>query len=523
MKMLDDFDERLMYDFTICDRDSRYTPFKALLKGDYMGSFVENCAAFHELVSSLFQYCFLEEQNYKQNPLAVVQFCPFLEALVKSYTESLQPVIERDPKEALECMLMWTSITHHTIDDRYNAYPEVDCFCDPFADDPGPLPRDLETSFLRDKYLQALYQYVFSATLRWAPQMPPQLFDVVPFNMWKDSFDELKKSCENRIGLPSSKRAIVFVEDNKTYFYNYLRDRCVEYCEQKVGEPSGPSNDSIDKDFRTEIEDLVCSLFQSFHERILEETTEEKDVDNALLAWILRLTIEISVYACTSRDYIKAHVVPRTSDVEISDFYYDICEKVVFDMAFHYFEDSESIPLVPPGLSQKKEHNPGVVVDDKLQKQLEEERNAYLQQWMQHSKSSSKEREEFIEYMLIGMDNIPDKPKPSKQSKQTSTIVFSDVLTKEKQEILLGLLTSKINSCAHYYEGYAYLKAAIILGYVRNPTFPEVERTFPRLKGKEQNYSGFMGKRGKFSDELISRDHKALIELIKSEILAKLQ
>jgi hypothetical protein len=106
----------------------------------------------------------------------------------------------------------------------------------------------------------------------------------------------------------------------------------------------------------------------------------------------------------------------------------------------------------------------------------------------------------------------------------TSTIngiVFTSVLPKEKHQHLFEIIENAVNG-QDYYIGFAYIKVAINKGYIQSPTFPKIENAFERYKGKERNYSAFMGKTGHYSEAKLTVAHRELLEEVEAKILTKL-
>ena len=101
----------------------------------------------------------------------------------------------------------------------------------------------------------------------------------------------------------------------------------------------------------------------------------------------------------------------------------------------------------------------------------------------------------------------------------SENITYSKSLTREQQEALHVFLHQKMDSEKDYH-GFAAIYAAIELTYLKKPTFPQVSKEFGIPDSKEQNYSGFMGKRGKFAPSNRSDEHTDLIDGLKDEIKA---
>ena len=101
----------------------------------------------------------------------------------------------------------------------------------------------------------------------------------------------------------------------------------------------------------------------------------------------------------------------------------------------------------------------------------------------------------------------------------SENITYSKDLTREQQEALHAFLHEKMDTEKNYH-GYAALYAAIDLKYLRKPTFPQVSKEFDIPISKEQNYSSFMGKNGKFQPANRAHEHRDLISDLKDEIKA---
>ena len=101
----------------------------------------------------------------------------------------------------------------------------------------------------------------------------------------------------------------------------------------------------------------------------------------------------------------------------------------------------------------------------------------------------------------------------------SENITYNKSLTREQQEALHVFLHQKMDSEKDYH-GFAAIYAAIELSYLKKPTFPQVSKEFGIPDSKEQNYSSFMGKRGKFLPANRTYEHRDLIDGLKDEIKA---
>ena len=220
----------------------------------------------------------------------------------------------------------------------------------PYSGESGELEfPSADTYLFKRALLQPIYQYFFMITKPFQQNLPSKLKDVVPFNMWLNEFEGLKKSYTGQFGLDLKKRAVVNVDDNKLRFSDALAEDCLTFCKRMSAHSTAPNRKvALDSDTSILTEKLH-TMFRDYIDRIRLVCQDPKIIDKGILNWLL--TLELVVYDSYSvkQDYVKERVAESYMlDKNITYFYFDICMKNVFEMANDYFKDSKKIPLVSP-------------------------------------------------------------------------------------------------------------------------------------------------------------------------------
>ena len=110
---------------------------------------------------------------------------------------------------------------------------------------------------------------------------------------------------------------------------------------------------------------------------------------------------------------------------------------------------------------------------------------------------------------------------PELQGRQTPGITFIGKLDTNEQAALMQYFKDRFVK-KKAFEAFAVIKVAANLGYIKEPSFSDIQSSFPNFKGTEQNYSGFVGMTGKFTTD-ISKRHRKLLDSCEEEIAAILK
>jgi hypothetical protein len=134
---------------------------------------------------------------------------------------------------------------------------------------------------------------------------------------------------------------------------------------------SGKEDDNIFKNCNGPMTSLLHNYFADYIKRIQAESEDAVEIDQAIIAWLLALQVEVYDCYASRRNSISRQVGTNfRTEYSMMRFFFDICEKNVFDIAIEYFQDSETIPLVPE--KKTKEPEPEPVVSEPEQPQPEE-------------------------------------------------------------------------------------------------------------------------------------------------------
>ena len=318
-------------------------------------------------------------------------------------------------------------------------------------------------------------------------------FDTVPFNCWGDNLSESVQKAKSRI--------VHRDEDSK--FFDYVNN-CHFFYEWFSKEYNNTLTTLSYSEFGSheKFEELFYSLSEDYYCRLTKEhdiTSDELAFAAMFWIWELRTIVEgklrnVSVYLNTEgRSFLSGGEESVKWYYTLYEFYQEQSERLGKALARIQDDINARVDTMRMGLSSQTRSG--------------EDTNDH-----QPPRTISGKRDE-------ASNRIKFKPEPKESN--INGLVFTGALPREKHQILYNIIREAVET-KDYYVGFAYIKVAINLRYLRNPKFPEVERAFKRYKGKERNYSNFMGKNGKYSEENLSHEHKELLggieEIYKNQL-----
>lgn len=350
--------QQVLYDFSLC-----YHPqFSYLRMEVHGGCLIEPSAnefAFSCTVRDMFTHCYDTDNKLKIDDLYFEGYPRFIYALMERYSTHIQQSYRDDPRTGIRLMFEWLLKTREIIEDNYQAIPTLYLASDIAAKKNLQKCQSKDTWPVKLNVYSLLYRYFHYRIESLLPKMPDSLANLIPFNMWNGEYDELKAKYTGKFGLEFNKRAIVNVNDNRKRFFEILVEQCIAFCNKNFAD--NPSL-ALGNPFRQRDEsmtDLIHSYFQDCIVRLQASSNVASDIDAAIINWIVSLLTDIfETYAANQGKVLNICGRTAASDVAAMQFYLDICERNVLEIAHEYFIDSETIPLVPIDCSQKSECKP---------------------------------------------------------------------------------------------------------------------------------------------------------------------
>ena len=350
--------QQVLYDFSLC-----YHPqFSYLRMEVHGGCLIEPSAnefAFSCTVRDMFTHCYDTGNKLKIDDLYFEGYPRFIYALMERYSTHIQQSYRDDPRTGIRLMFEWLLKTREIIEDNYQAIPTLYLASDIAAKKNLQKCQSKDTWPVKLNVYSLLYRYFHYRIESLLPKMPDSLANLIPFNMWNGEYDELKAKYTGKFGLEFNKRAIVNVNDNRKRFFEILVEQCIAFCNKNFAD--NPSL-ALGNPFRQRDEsmtDLIHSYFQDYIVRLQASSNVASDIDAAIINWIISLLTDIfETYAANQGKVLN--ICGRTAAINVAamQFYLDICERNVLEIAHEYFIDSETIPLVPIDCSQKSECKP---------------------------------------------------------------------------------------------------------------------------------------------------------------------
>lgn len=350
--------QQVLYDFSLC-----YHPqFSYLRMEVHGGCLIEPSAnefAFSCTVRDMFTHCYDTGNKLKIDDLYFEGYPRFIYALMERYSTHIQQSYRDDPRTGIRLMFEWLLKTREIIEDNYQAIPTLYLASDIAAKKNLQECQSKDTWPVKLNVYTFLYRYFHYRIESLLPKMPDSLANLIPFNMWNGEYDELKAKYTGKFGLEFNKRAIVNVNDNRKRFFEILVEQCIAFCNKNFAD--NPSLD-LGNPFRQcdeSMTDLIHSYFQDYIVRLQASSNVASDIDAAIINWIISLLTGIfETYAANQGKVLNICGRTAAIDVAAMQFYLDICERNVLEIAHEYFIDSETIPLVPIDCSQKSECKP---------------------------------------------------------------------------------------------------------------------------------------------------------------------
>ena len=340
-------DKQVLYDFSLLSLP-QFAHLRMEVHGGCLNETTANEFAFSCMVRDMFARCYDVENKLQKNDLYSEDYPRFIYALMESYAVHIQQSYRNDHRTGIRLMFDWLLKSREIIEEQYQAIPTIYLASDIVA------KKDLQECQSKDTWpvklnvYSLLYRYFNYRIEGLLPEMPKSLASLIPYNMWIGEYDELEAKYTGTFGLDFRRRAIVNVEDNKKRFFEVLVNQCMDFCLQMTSDNPIMSYDFIFRQCDEPMTALFHSYFQDYITRLQASSNVAADIDAAIINWIVSLLTGIfeTYYANQGKVLSKCG---RTAAVDVAamHFYLDICERNVLEIAQEYFNDSETIPLVP--------------------------------------------------------------------------------------------------------------------------------------------------------------------------------
>lgn len=335
----------VLYDLSYCS-DPRYAELRFEVHGDMLSESHANKYAFSCIVSSMFDRCYDVENDFKPVHAAFEVFPHFLMALMDSYSTHLQQEFARRPREGIKKMYEWVRTTAEIFDDCYR-HRQALYGRDLVRTEDGMDVPSQSTHEFKYACMFKIYQCFLIMVDEMMPSLSEPVKKVVPFNLWGGDFEALKKKYTGMLGLETPKRAIVIPEDNIEYYAESLSINCKEFCAQVYNADYQEHRKAVVESTSYSVDEHFHADFRDYIDRVGNEVSDGAEYDDALLTWILTLEQAVVDSYAVRLEKIRERCQPFIlSEGYIERFYFDICEKVVFNLAHEYFLDSARTPLI---------------------------------------------------------------------------------------------------------------------------------------------------------------------------------
>ena len=335
----------VLYDLSYCS-DPRYAELRFEVHGDMLSESHANKYAFSCIVSSMFDRCYDVENDFKPVHAAFEVFPHFLMALMDSYSTHLQQEFARRPREGIKKMYEWVRTTAEIFDDCYR-HRQALYGRDLVRREDGMDVPSQSTHEFKYACMFKIYQCFLIMVDEMMPSLSEPVKKVVPFNLWGGDFEALKKKYTGMLGLETPKRAIVIPEDNIEYYAESLSINCKEFFAQVYNADYQEHRKAVVESTSYSVDEHFHADFRDYIDRVGNEVSDGAEYDDALLTWILTLEQAVVDSYAVRLEKIRERCQPFIlSEGYIERFYFDICEKVVFNLAHEYFLDSARTPLI---------------------------------------------------------------------------------------------------------------------------------------------------------------------------------
>lgn len=346
-----------LYDFGLCSLP-QFAYMRMSVHGGCLTDPQANALTFSSLANVMFSHCYDVDNKLQKDDLYFEGYPHFIYALMESYASRIRQSYQNDPRTGIRLMFDWLFETREIIEDNYRKFPTLYLASDIAAKKDRKKCKSKDTWPVKLKVYIPLYRFFHYRLDGILPVMPEYLVGIIPFNMWIKEYDKLRAEYTGKLGLEPSQRAIVYVNDNKKFFYEALADQCISFCNQMAAEQTSLSSDETFQHCEKEMTKLLHSCFQDYITRLQAISKIETDIDAAIINWMVSLLTDLLVAFDANQGRIL-DMCGRTPVVSVATmrFYLDICEKIVLEIAHEYFIDTDTIPLVPEDKTQGPEVN----------------------------------------------------------------------------------------------------------------------------------------------------------------------
>lgn len=373
-----DSQRHVLYDFSICSLPS-FAFMRLEVHGGCLTDPQANDFAFESTIKDMFRHYNDPENNYAKPDDGTPNYPSFVLGLLDAYGVKVQQMYRNNPRAGLKLLFEWMQHTTAIIDAVYQSAATAQN--KPRTGSPG---RNHEIHSigawpLKLYLLDKLYQCFRIMYEDLKPEVSDTLSLIVPYNMWDAQYETLKAQYTNLFGLEFAKRAVVKPTENRRRFSQVLTEQALTFCQQMSVDTSGKEDDNIFKNCYSPMTSLLHNYFADYIRRIQAESEDAVEIDQAIVAWLLALQVEVYDCYASRRSSISRQVGTNfRTEYSMMRFFFDICEKNVFDIAVEYFQDSKTIPLVPEKKSKEPEPEPVVSTPDQPQPDAEPEQKEQL-------------------------------------------------------------------------------------------------------------------------------------------------
>lgn len=353
----------MLYDFAICS-ETKFVPLKVESPEGWYKTAFRNVSGMEALLKNKFATCFDPNRHLERDKNTYELLPVLLVHMQESYAHFLKETHKFDERKLIIKNVAWVSKTRQLIEKAYISNPIIYSEDDPYEVDGELVYASDDTTSLKYILLKDVYSAAWYFVEDIAPLMPDCFSDIVPYNMWGDSFDSLRKEYTGQFGLESKKRAVVNVSDNKALFTETIKDKFVLYCNQRNIEGSFGDTGAIDEQLINSVTEQFHSLFRDYLSRLKKISKDEDEIDNALILWFLELQSMLAL--CYSSNHVSLELktsYPYEAKRDCLFFFFDVCEKVAYDIATGYFEDYERLNLIPDSEENNDIIPPGTVIN----------------------------------------------------------------------------------------------------------------------------------------------------------------
>ena len=338
----------VLYDFSLLSHP-HFGHLRMEVHGGCLTDPDANEFAFSTTVREMFARSFDTENKFQRNDLYYEDYPRFVYALMERYAGHVTQKYANDPRTGIRLMFEWLLKTREIIETNYLAYSKLYLASDIAAKKDLSKCQSKGTWPVKFNVYSFLYRYFHYRIETILPEMPDSLSDVIPFNMWDGQFAKLKEDYSGRLGLEFLKRAVVNVCDNRKRFFDVLVEQCITYCNQMSAQNPIMPYDDLFKHCDELMSAHLHNYFSDYIERLQEQSDNAADIDAAVLNWLVSMLTEVfDVYASNQGKVLQKCGRTEVVDIAAMQFYLDICERNVIEIAHEYFIDTERIPLVKP-------------------------------------------------------------------------------------------------------------------------------------------------------------------------------